>query len=153
MPQRQPDDGSSWQLVIKVRAQGSIEVKSIGLCNIISKKGQISGIIYEDILEHLQELSYFVPINKKNIRWVPTGRKLSIAWFSFYNLAKTLQDSAQYVLLTGIRFTNPNRNLVVRYPIIKRNGDYYDEIGMCRVKGGDQFLNDTTLEEQMFEIH
>ncbi|KAG2221008.1 hypothetical protein INT45_004627 [Circinella minor] len=153
LPQQRPNGDCRWTLVISIQSSGSTKKKLVGIYRAGKRPTKLHIITREEISQILQNLSHFLPIKKENLQWIPESSQLSVTWFYFHQLVETLQYSAQYVLLTGICFTRSDSQLEARFPIIKKEGDYYKSIGMCRVDGGNHFFNDFTLEEQIFEIY
>ncbi|KAG2222359.1 hypothetical protein INT45_009832 [Circinella minor] len=150
LPQQKLNGEGCWTLVIRLRLPDSSNEKLIGLYKIRRGDTQLFPGAYVDIMVSIPNLSHFFQI-KKNLQWIPESSDLPVAWFSFDDLTEVFQADRQYVILTGVRFTT-HKNDTVRYPVIKRNQDYYEAIGMCSVKDDNHFFDDLILEERMFEI-
>ncbi|KAI7851156.1 hypothetical protein BDC45DRAFT_516539 [Circinella umbellata] len=152
--QKKTNNESGWLLIDHVRPLGSRSDKCIEIYNARCGMTELNSQAEEEIIEHLRNLSHFIPIKNPNFEWVPESSPLLITSIYFHQLTETLEESDSYVLLNGIQFTGFNFKYIhPRYPVIKNDGDYYKLIGLCMIKGADDFMNDITLEEQMFEIH
>ncbi|KAG2219335.1 hypothetical protein INT45_006868 [Circinella minor] len=150
-PEQNLNGDRSWVLVILVPTPSSTKEKLIGVAR--TTKRMLNSNDYKGIALALQTISHFVSIKNKKLQWISKTSKLETTWFDFQRLVETPQYTHQYVLLTGVRFINPDIELYTHYPIIKKDGDYYKAIGMCRIEHDDYLFNDLTLEEQAFEIH
>ncbi|KAG2222363.1 hypothetical protein INT45_009836 [Circinella minor] len=154
IPQQKTNGRSGWSLITRVRPPGSRSDKCIEIYNARWGVTELNFQAKEEIIEHLRNLSHFIPIQKPNFEWIHESSPLLIKSIYLHELTETLEESASYVLLNGIQFTGFNfKYLHPRYPVVKKDGDYYKLIGMCMIKGADDFMDDITLEEQMFEIH
>ncbi|KAI7851169.1 hypothetical protein BDC45DRAFT_516559 [Circinella umbellata] len=149
-PQQNLNDSDNWRLVIRIQSQGSMNEKLIGFYDI--HKTYRDSVPYGDIIERLQELSHFMSIKTLNLEWILDSSELSIPTFTFDVVEEILEGSGQYVLLTGIPFEAPDVSHV-KYPVIKKEGDYYKAIGMCNLFSDSHFFDDFTMEEQTFQIH
>ncbi|KAI7851132.1 hypothetical protein BDC45DRAFT_559610 [Circinella umbellata] len=151
VPQQNLNGKHSWELVIMVSTPRSTKEKLIGVGR--TTKRVLDTNDHKSIALSLRNISHFVSIKNKKLHWIPHKSKLDITWFDFQRLVETLQYTDQYVLLAGVRFINPESTLYTHYPIIKKDGDYYKALGMCRIEHDDYLFNNLTLEEQVFEIH
>ncbi|KAI7851166.1 hypothetical protein BDC45DRAFT_516557 [Circinella umbellata] len=142
-----------WSLVLLFQPQGSTNKKVISIETAKAQKQDSTD--YERIAKELYELSHFMPIKKTNLLWT-TDRRNVMPCFYFDSLTEPLEDSAQYALLAGIPFCTSTSECIIYYPVVKKEGDYYKAIGMCRVEERNMrrdFLDDVALQEQTFKIH
>ncbi|KAG2222360.1 hypothetical protein INT45_009833 [Circinella minor] len=149
-PQKGMNFDSLWTLIVRVQFQGSTCEKCISIMPSVAGESEVTQNV-EYIIQKLQELSHFMPINKKKLQWIKTRLDIATPNIFFDGLTETLDNFSQYVLLTEVRFTGLYDNHPY-YPIIKKNGDYYKAIGICSTFGVDDLLNDMASEKQMFAI-
>ncbi|KAG2221005.1 hypothetical protein INT45_004624 [Circinella minor] len=154
LPQQEINEYCEWRLGIRVKVPNSTNEKRLVLCEWCSAETQRDDKGCEHVIQELRNLSYFMPINKKNFEWInikPWGSNISI---HFPRLTEVLQDDTQYVLLIGVQFTDSgSRRSLPSYPIIKKHKNCYKAIGLCSIKGIDYLLNDIPLQEQTFDIY
>ncbi|KAI7851171.1 hypothetical protein BDC45DRAFT_608263 [Circinella umbellata] len=151
-PFPQEDRRPFWRLVIRLQPQGSTNEKLINVWRIEGLKPDTKDHI--NIMKNLNNLSHFMSIKKENLLWSTT----CTTSFSFHGLTEPLGKSARCVLLAGVPFKR--RGVIwlnfTYYPILKKNGDYYKAIGMCRVEDRDEhhnFFDGIPLQKQTFKIH
>ncbi|KAG2219336.1 hypothetical protein INT45_006869 [Circinella minor] len=149
-PFTQQEEGRT--TVLQVRLQGPTKENFIYVDCKINR--ELDPIKYKDVVANVRDLSHFFPIKKTDLQWVSYDDMIFSSTFSFNNLTEPLQDSAQYVLLSGVNLMlNIGGIGTERLPVIKKDGDHYKAIGTCGITEYDYFLEDPILEEQTFEIH
>ncbi|KAG2222361.1 hypothetical protein INT45_009834 [Circinella minor] len=153
LPQQNANDDCGWLLVIPIRLPGFTNEKFIEVYTVFSGATRLHPEAYRSIIIYLRNLSHFIPINKMNLQWIPARSGITTSWFGFHQLVETMQDFCQYVLLTEVQFTLDDKRFAVRHPILKKVGDHYKAIGLCTIGKDPHFFDNTTLEEQIFEIH
>ena len=64
-------------------------------------------------------------IKKEDLQWISTGSEISVAKIYFDNLTELFQDTALYVMFTGMQLTiTGDDSLDPSYPVIKKNGNH-----------------------------
>lgn len=153
IPQNQKDI-EFWYLTVLIRLPNDNNEKKIRIPGLYRSNQRINALFCQDITKVLRDLSHFVQINKSSLEWEPIEYYQGLPEFRFNLLAEELQDSAEYVMLTGITFGVGGKPFSSPYYIvIKNNGNYYKAIGTCIVSFAELlFTNYKQPEEQTFKI-
>ncbi|KAG2221002.1 hypothetical protein INT45_004621 [Circinella minor] len=140
-----------WRFAVRIRLQETLKEKLIIIYEPL--RGELYSTVYHKVTAILYNLSHFLPIEKMDLQWIyQTYQKNR---FQFRFLTEPFQNSAQYAILAGVQFTDYAPYIPrSRYPVVKKEGDYYKAIGMCCIEWDDgDFFDDFKLEEQTFKIH
>ncbi|KAG2220999.1 hypothetical protein INT45_004618 [Circinella minor] len=140
------------RLVISLQSERSTNKQLIHVHDI--KRTGLDSTDYERIATKLRNLSHFMSIKNSQLLWTTTLWHITVIEVSFHGLTEPLEDSTQYVLLSGVPFEGKNRMKLVCYPVIKKERDYYKAIGMCWIRDKNaRLFDDIPLEEQTFKIY
>ena len=137
-------------LAIRVRAPGATDDMLMTVLE-LNKTEEISESTCSVIRQRLQDLSHFMQISKSNLRWSWPCYRMYFIQIDLHDLTEKLQNFSQYVLLVGIQFKSPNSGSLY-IPVIKKDGDYYKSIDVCRIIGFRHWLNKVKTEGT-FKIH
>ncbi|KAI7846552.1 hypothetical protein BDC45DRAFT_577099 [Circinella umbellata] len=91
------------------------------LSELAMAKNPLSTEYLHPIIQHIQELAHFIPIEKGDIQWLPTDTGLTIRFICSY-LTELLDDSSHQTLLTGAQFKHDRPSEKVLFcPVLKKS--------------------------------
>ncbi|KAI9274283.1 heterokaryon incompatibility protein-domain-containing protein [Phascolomyces articulosus] len=139
-----------WTLTASVRLLGHKSSKRVVLDDIYSFDADDDAMSFS---EHLDTVSYFMPVEKKNLFWTDDStrqEKEKSTDFTF-DLTESIDTSLVYFILSGIQFDLgiPNSTSC---PVIKREGETFKAIGLCHIENYNYFFSDYVVPEMTFII-